>query len=92
MYTILRQTLFKKDVKLAKKRGKDMQKLKNVLEELFAGNTLDLKYKDHKLIGNYFETRECHIEPNWLLIYRIDEKNKTLHLIRTGSHSDLFKN
>lgn len=90
MYAISRQTRFKKDVKSAEKRGENIQKLKKVLLELIAGNTLDPKYKDHQLIGNYSETRECHIESDWLLIYRIDEENKTLHLIRTGTHSDLF--
>jgi len=90
MYTISRQTRFRKDVKSAEKRGKNMQKLKNVLLELIVGKTLDPKYKDHQLIGNYSDTRECHIESDWLLIYRIDEENKTLYLIRTGSHSDLF--
>lgn len=68
-----------------------MQKLKDILLELVSGNSLNPKHKDHQLIGNYADTRECHIEPDWLLIYRIDEENKILHLIRTGSHSDLFK-
>lgn len=74
MFEIARQTKFKKDIKLIKKQGKN----------------LPLKYKDHALIGNYANTRECHIQPDWLLIYRIDEEQKVLHLIRTGSHSELF--
>ena len=91
MYVISRQTRFKKDVKIAQKRGKDMQKFKDVLLELVSGNFLNPKHKDHQLIGNYANARECHIEPDWLLIYRIDKENKVLHLIRTGSHSDLFR-
>ena len=91
MLTPSRQSRFKKDVKLAEKRGKNIQKLKDILLELLNGNELDQKYKDHQLIGNYSNTRECHIEPDWLLIYRIDAEERILHLIRTGSHSDLFK-
>ena len=91
MLTASRQSKFKTDVKLAEKRGKDLQKLKEVLLALLAGEELELKYKDHQLIGNYINTRECHIEPDLLLIYRIDQEENVLHLIRTGSHSDLFK-
>lgn len=91
MYSPNRQSQFKKDVKLLIKRGKDMQKLKFIILELLAGRNLDPKHKDHQLIGNYANTRECHVEPDWLLIYRIDQGNKVLHLIRTGSHAELFK-
>jgi len=73
MYTILRQTRFKKDVELSKKRGKNLQKLKDILSLLISGEELDIKYKDHVLVGNYVNTRECHIEPDWLLIYRVDK-------------------
>lgn len=90
MLEIVRQTKFKKDVKLIKKQGKSLSLLKEVLEILVQGEILPLKYKDHVLIGNYVNTRECHIQPDWLLIYRIDEEQKVLHLIRTGSHSELF--
>ena len=83
MFEILRQTQFKKDLKLAKKQRKN-------LELLMSGEELPQKYKDHTLIGNYANTRECHIQPDWLLIYRIDEKLNVLYLIRTGSHSELF--
>lgn len=82
--------VLKKDVKLAEKRGKNLQKLKDVILTLLSGKELDAKYKDHALIGNYANTRECHIEPDWLFIYRIDPEEKVLYLIRTGSHSDLF--
>ncbi len=91
MYTISRQNRFKKDVKLAEKRGKDLQKLKEVIMSLVLGKELEPKYKDHSLVGNYANTRECHIEPDWLLIYFTDEEEKILHLVRTGTHSDLFK-
>lgn len=90
MYTIFRQNRFKKDVELAKKRGKNLQKLKNIITALSLGYELDKKYKDHVLIGDYANTKECHIEPDWLLVYRIDKKEKLLYLIRTGTHSDLF--
>lgn len=90
MYTVSRQTKFKKDVKLAQKRGKNTEKLKEVILQIMSDKELNSKYKDHSLIGNYVNTRECHIEPDWLLIYRIDHDEKILHLIRTGTHSDLF--
>lgn len=90
MYKPVRQNRFKKDVKIIQKQGKNLEKLKFVILELLEGKKLDPKYKDHQLIGNFVNTRECHIETNWLLIYRIDKENMTLHLIRTGSHSELF--
>jgi len=80
---------FEKDVKLAKKRGKDLEKIKEVIHCLANEQSLPLNYRDHALIGNYVGHRECHIEPNWLLIYKKD--SETLILERTGTHSDLFK-
>ena len=79
---------FEKDWKRLQKRGKPKEKLKIVLKMLINKKRLPQKYRDHKLIGNYQGRRECHIEPNWLLIYKITE----LRIIfeRTGSHSDLF--
>lgn len=71
------------------KRGKDMEKLDEVLISLANGIQLDKKYKDHKLIGNFKARRECHIEPDWLLIYRLE--NDEIIFERTGTHSDLFK-
>jgi mRNA interferase YafQ len=71
------------------KRGKEFTGFKEVLKLLLDGQIIDLKYRDHTLIGQYTGTRECHIEPNWLLIYESTENE--LVLIRTGSHSDLFK-
>ena len=66
------------------------RKLFDVIESLTSEMPLQAKNKDHNLTGNYSEFRECHILPDWLLIYRINESNKTLELVRTGSHSDLF--
>ena len=73
-----------------KKRGKDLAKLKYVVNELANQRPLDEKYRDHELTGNYRNFRECHVEPDWLLIYRIEKGELTLALVRTGSHSDLF--
>lgn len=73
-----------------KKRGKDLAKLKYVVNELANQRPLDEKYRDHELTGNYRNFRECHIEPEWLLIYRIEKGELTLALVRTGTHSDLF--
>jgi mRNA interferase YafQ len=89
MLNIKYTTRFKKDTKVMKKRGKDLNILYFVIEKLVNEETLPGKYRDHSLIGNYNYSRECHIEPDWLLIYTptID----TIILERTGSHSDLFK-
>ena len=81
----------KKDAKLMQKRGKNMKKLVNVLDLLVSGKTLPSKYKDHQLTGNLSDFRECHIEPDWLLIYQIFENELILSATATGSHSDLFK-
>ena len=82
---------FKKDLKLAKKQNKDLGKLFEVIDILANGETLDAKYKDHSLTGNYRGTRECHVEPDWLLIYEIRGDVLVLILYRLGSHSELFK-
>ena len=82
---------FKKDLKLAKKQNKDLGKLFEVIDILANGETLDAKYKDHSLTGNYRGTRECHIEPDWLLIYEIRGDVLVLMLYRLGSHFELFK-
>lgn len=81
---------FKKDVKLAKKQGKDLEKLYAVVEKLAEGERLEAKFRDHSLSGNYNSCRECHIEPDWLLIYEIIDGVLVLMLNRTGSHSELF--
>lgn len=82
---------FKKDLKRAKKQNKDLSKLFEVINILANGETLDSKYRDHSLTGNYKGTRECHIEPDWLLIYEIRGAVLVLMLYRLGSHSELFK-
>ena len=88
MYIIQISKACKKDIKLQGKRGKNFDKFKAVISLLEMGVSLDDKYRDHKLSGNWDSWRECHIEPDWLLIYRITDK--TLELSRTGTHADLF--
>ena len=90
-YEIRFTNQFKKDVKLAKKQGKDLDKLFDVIGALASGETLDEKYRDHDLSGGFKGCRECHIEPDWLLIYEIDDNVLILVLNRVGSHSELFK-
>ncbi|MBR5320179.1 MAG: type II toxin-antitoxin system YafQ family toxin [Peptococcaceae bacterium] len=89
-YQVKTTTHFKKDYKLAMRRGRKMNLLKEVITLLAMGETLPEKYKDHALTGNWSEHRECHIQPDWLLIYRIEDDVLVLTLSRTGSHSDLF--
>ena len=89
MKTTSRTSQFKRDVKRIKQQGKDLDKLKKVLKVLVRGEKLASKYRDHVLVGQYKGTRECHIEPDWLLIYELAESE--IVLIRTGSHSDLFR-
>ena len=90
MLTIKYETSFKKDFKRILKRGYDIRLLEEVIEILANGDTLPAKYKDHGLIGDYTDCRECHITPDWLLIYQIDGNELILYLTRTGTHSDLF--
>lgn len=90
MLDIVPSNQFKKDLKLAKKRGLKIDNLKNVIETLAAEKSLDEKHRDHNLSGEYKGFRECHIEPDWLLIYRIDRDVLELFLFRTGTHADLF--
>ena len=82
---------FLKDLKLAKRRGLNLKDLTDVIDMLQEGKILPLKYRDHLLTGNYKGFRECHINPDWLLIYKKKEAIKVVSLYRTGSHSDLFK-
>ena len=89
-YEIYYGTKFKKDLKLAKKRGLDMQLIRSVIDMLEDGTVLPAEYKDHNLIGNYKGYRECHILSDWLLIYNKDEKIKLVTLYRTGTHADVF--
>ena len=90
MYQIVYTNRMKKDVRLMKKRGKDMKKLVTVLSLLAIGKPLPIQYQDHALSGNLKDFRECHIEPDWLLIYKIDNSVLILTVFRTGTHSDLF--
>ncbi|MDP3683836.1 MAG: type II toxin-antitoxin system YafQ family toxin [Ignavibacteria bacterium] len=80
---------FKKDFKKIQSQGKDIHLLETVLEILLKTQPLEPKYRDHKLAGKWRNHRDCHIEPDWLLIYRLT--NEALYLERTGSHSELFK-
>lgn len=89
-YTVKPTSQFKKDYKLAIKRGLKIELLENVVATLATGETLPDKNKDHALTGNWVGHRECHILPDWLLIYRIEDDVLVLTLARTGSHSDLF--
>ena len=82
---------FKKGLKRMEKQGKDISLLENVVDTLAAGEKLDAKYEDHALSGGMYKNcRECHIQPDWLLIYRIDKGELTLVLLCTDSHSNLF--
>ena len=90
-YQIRATTKFKKAIKLATKRGKDTDKLKNIVEKLAKGEPLDAALRDHSLSGHWSNHRELHIEPDWLLIYRIEKDILILELVDTGSHADLFK-
>ena len=80
---------FARDIKRMKKRGKDLEKLKPIVKKLAHGKLLPPKNKDHALVGSWKPSRDCHIEPDWLLIYTSNEES--LRLERTGTHSDLFK-
>lgn len=89
-YTVKFTNQFKKDYKLAKRRGKKMELLNSVIELLANGEALPEKYLDHSLSGNWVGHRECHIQPDWLLVYYFEDDILVLTLARTGSHSDLF--
>jgi mRNA interferase YafQ len=89
-YVIQRTSQFKKDYKIAKKRGLDLFKLRTVIELLANGEQLPVQYLEHPLKGNYKGCLECHIEPDWLLVYKVEDELMILSLRRTGSHSDLF--
>ena len=89
-YIVKTTTQFKKDFKLAKNAGLKMELLREVITVLAMGETLPEKNKDHALTGNWIGHRECHILPNWLLVYRLEDEVLVLTLTRTGTHSDLF--
>ncbi len=91
-YDIILTTAFKKELKNIKKRNKDLSKLTEIVNRLSNGQELPEKYRDHALANNlrFKDCRECHIEPDWLLIYKKNNNELVLFLIETGSHSDLF--
>lgn len=89
-YKIVQTGKFKKDLKLIQKRGYNLSLLANVVDILTSGEQLPEKYRDHNLLGKYINCRECHITPDWLLIYEIENEELILYLTRTGTHSDLF--
>lgn len=90
MYAIRPSTRFQKDLKRIQKRGYDLALLTAVIKKLAAGEELPPKNHDHQLVGDYSGCRECHIAPDWLLVYEIDGNELILYLTRTGTHSDLF--
>ena len=91
MYNVKPTTKFQKDLKKIKKRGYDISLMVEVIKILASGMSLPEKNRDHALSGNFSKYRECHISPDWLLIYEIDNDNLILILTRTGTHSDLFR-
>ena len=89
MRNIFQTSQFKKDFKKIRSRRKDIEKLKSVVKGILAGEHLEERHHDHPLSGQWTGSRDCHIEPDWVLIYRMD--GDSLYLERTGSHSDLFR-
>jgi len=88
---VTRSAKFKKDYKLAKKQQKDLKLLTDIIQKLVKKEKLATKYEDHKLSGPLKKYRELHLQPDWLLIYRIDKGKNELQLARLGSHSELYK-
>ncbi|MDR3239995.1 MAG: type II toxin-antitoxin system YafQ family toxin [Clostridiales bacterium] len=89
-YTVKPTTRFQKDLKRVKKRGYNLDLLTKTIKILASGDSLDPMYKDHALVGNFVGCRECHIQPDWLLIYEIIDSDLILYLTRIGTHSDLY--
>lgn len=92
MLEVVLSNRFKRDLKLAAKRGYPLEQLNAVVDQLAQRKPLAPKYRDHELTGNYRGFRECHIQPDWLLVYRAEADELLLFLFRTGTHSDLFDN
>ncbi len=90
MYAVKPTMKFQRDLKRIQKRGYDISLLTEVIKKLAAGEQLPERNKDHALSGNFAGCRECHVTPDWLLIYEIADKDLILYLTRTGTHSDLF--
>ena len=91
MRTFSRTSQFKRDVKRAERRGKDLAKLSVILERLIDGSPLPPECRDHPLHGDFAGSRDCHIEPDWVLIYTLTEAGAHVRFERTGTHSDLFR-
>lgn len=91
MYTVKFTTAYKKSYKLMKKRGMDLSLLDNVVDTLRQGKQLEAKYRDHELSSKFIGFRECHIKPDWLLVYLVENDILTLTLVDTGTHADIFK-
>lgn len=89
-YLVTYSSSFKKEIKLMKKRNLDISKIKEIVSKLAKGEKLPEQNRDHALEGNFIGYRECHIESDWLLIYKIEEDKLILSLVHTGTHSDLF--
>lgn len=89
-YKLVLTGKFKKSLKLARKRGLDLGLMDDVVEKLLSGISVEEKYRDHELKGNYKGFRECHIQPDWLLVYLVENDILTLTLVDTGTHADLF--
>ena len=89
MKNIFQTSQFKRDFKKIKSRGKELDKLQSLVKAILKGDQLESRYHDHPLSGKWTGSRDCHVEPDWVLIYRID--GDSLYLERTGSHSDLFR-
>ena len=90
-YTVRPTSRFQKDLKRIARRGYNTELLTAVIKKLANGEPLAQKHRDHALTGDYADCRECHITPDWLLIYEISDDTLLLYLTRTGTHSDLFK-
>ena len=90
MLTQRRTKQFTRDIRRMESRGKDLSKLKTVIDIICDGQPLPEQYRDHSLRGDWEGYRECHIDPDWLLVYKIEEKKLILVLTRTGSHADIF--
>lgn len=91
MFAVVPTSRFKRDLKRVYRQNKNIDKLEVLINLITTRSPLPSKNKDHGLIGNHTGYRECHIEPDWLLIYRIDENKQTVILVRTGSHAELFR-
>ena len=90
MLEVVLSTRFKRDQKTASKRGYNLELLNDVVDKLASRQQLPDKNRDHELSGDYAGFRECHVAPDWLLVYRVVEEDLILYLMRTGTHSDLF--